>query len=181
MQQRRAFDDGAAHHMALLAMEQYGVMLAGLGGGKLHPAATRTGILAALREGLVPVWMPTRMVLGRPDIAESWDVTSDSLAAWLAGRLAAGTLILVKSVAVEPGSTIQDLVGAGVVDAALPGFLARARCGFHCIPATEAAALAHAIAAGTPPGVFVSAASACVAGGKGDDNIHCRPGARSVH
>jgi hypothetical protein len=54
-------------------------------------------------------------------------VTSDSLAAWLAGELKAEGLALVKSVI--PGDetvSVEDLSRQGVMDAALPSFLAMA-------------------------------------------------------
>jgi aspartokinase-like uncharacterized kinase len=108
-----------------------------------------------LRDGLVPVWLPTRMVLGRSDIAESWDVTSDSLAAWLAGRLAADCLVLVKSVAVKAGSTVSALARQGIVDPALPAFLASARSECRCIAATGHGDLKRALAVGEPPGTVV--------------------------
>src|SRR5690242_9630066 len=69
-----AFDNEAAHHMALLAMEQFGRALAGLD-AHLSPAATIAAIDAALRAQKVPVWSPTRMVL-KADIPASWDMTS---------------------------------------------------------------------------------------------------------
>lgn len=152
MQRRWGFDDSTAHRLALMAMEQYGVMLAALH-RNLRPAASRAEIGRTLRDGLVPVWLPTRMVLGRADIAESWDVTSDSLAAWLAGRLAADCLVLVKSVAA--GSTVHDLVRRGIVDPALPGFLARARSECRCIAASEHAALKRALTVSKAPGTLI--------------------------
>src|SRR5262249_61715091 len=72
--------------MALLAMEQYGRMLCGLQPG-LAPAASLAAIERTRRAGSVPVWMPARLALSRPEIAATWDITSDSLAAWLAGAL----------------------------------------------------------------------------------------------
>jgi aspartokinase-like uncharacterized kinase len=153
-QQRWKFDDAAAHRMALLAMEQYALMLAGLHSG-LRPAGSRERILKLLDDGATPVWMPSRMVLGRADIPESWDVTSDSLAAWLAGQLAASCLILVKSAAVEEGSTVGDLVRRGVVDPALPEFLARNHSECRCIEAGRYRDMAGALASGVPPGTGI--------------------------
>ena len=43
------------------------------------------------------VWKPSEMVLADEDILMNWDVTSDSLAAWLAVKLNAQHLVLVKS------------------------------------------------------------------------------------
>jgi aspartokinase-like uncharacterized kinase len=91
------FDDATAHAMALLAMEQYGRMLCGLQPG-LTPAADAEAIGTALEKGDTPVWMPVSMALSDPSIEQNWQVTSDSLAVWLAGQLGIDKLILIKSV-----------------------------------------------------------------------------------
>jgi len=152
-QRRWSFDDATAHHLALLAMEQYGLMLAGLQ-PRLRPAASLAEIRRVLAAGDVPVWLPTRMALGRPDIPESWDMTSDSLAAWLAARLHAEGLLLVKSVAVPPASAVEDLARQGVVDPLLAGFLRHVpEC--RCIDAGRHAELRAALAAGAMAGTPV--------------------------
>lgn len=151
-QRRWQFDDPIAHRLALLAMEQYGLMLAGLQ-PRLRPAASRAEIGRVLAAGDVPVWLPTRMALGRPEIPESWDVTSDSLAAWLAAQLGADGLLLVKSVAVAAGSTVEVLAREGIVDPLLAHFL-RGVPECRCIEAGRdaefRAALAASAMAGTP-------------------------------
>ncbi len=95
-QARWGFDDSAAHHLALLAMEQFGRMLCALQPG-LSPAETLAGIDERLRAGETPVWMPVPMVLADRQLPHGWDLTSDSLAAWLCGTLGAEGLLLVKS------------------------------------------------------------------------------------
>lgn len=153
MQRRWRFDDATAHRLAISAMEQNGRMLAALQPG-LRPAASRAAIRRALGAGEVPVWLPSAMALGRPEIPESWDVTSDSLAAWLAAALGAAGLVLVKSVAVADGESAEALARRGVVDPLLPAFLRRgvARC--LCIDASGhdamRAALRQGAVAGTP-------------------------------
>jgi aspartokinase-like uncharacterized kinase len=115
--------DPVAHHMALLAMEQYGRALASLARG-FCVAASVTAIRRALREGRVPVWAPAGMVLKAPDIPASWDVTSDSLAAWLAGRVGAQRLLLVKHGGPFEGRVrAAELVARDVVDRVFPRFL----------------------------------------------------------
>lgn len=122
-QPRMGFDDRAAHHMALLAMEQYGLALASLD-PRLVPAASVSAISAALEGGRVPVWLPARMAMAAEDIPASWDVTSDSLAAWLAGRLCAPQLILVKQVVLGADvMSARELAAKGIVDDAFAGFL----------------------------------------------------------
>jgi dihydroneopterin aldolase len=52
-------------------------------------------------------------------------VTSDSLAAWLAGKIGAERLLLVKHVALENGTAcVSDLVVRDIVDKAFAHFLA---------------------------------------------------------
>jgi dihydroneopterin aldolase len=118
------FDDRAAHRMGLLAMEQYGCAMASLH-ERLSLADSLELIYQGLAEGRVPVWLPTQMALADAAIPQSWDVTSDSLAAWLAGRIGAERLVLVKHVAVrEKTVRAGDLAARHVVDKAFADFLA---------------------------------------------------------
>jgi len=152
-QPRIGFDDRAAHHMALLAMAQYGCALASLHPGYV-PADSLTAIRRALRDRLVPVWSPVRMALRASDVAWSWDVTSDSLAAWLAGRLGAARLLLVKQVAPpERPVSAGDLVAQGIVDPAFSDMMGSVDCSLAG-PADHAAAAA-AIRVGAPAGLRI--------------------------
>jgi dihydroneopterin aldolase len=125
-QPKMGFNDGAAHRMALLAMEQYGCALAS-GRKRFALADTRAAIDRALRLEQVPVWLPTRMVLAAPEIPASWDVTSDSLAAWLAGKIGARRLLLVKHDPSAGPARARALLQRGVVDKAFPRFLRQSR------------------------------------------------------
>jgi len=137
-QQRLAFSDAAAHAMALLAMEQYAAVLADFE-PTLRACASAAEIGAALAAGAVALWLPRAMVASEPGIAESWTVTSDSLAAWLAGRIRARHLVLVKSAPSRPPPlSAKQLAEAGVVDAAFPGYIAAAGCTLgYCGPGEE--------------------------------------------
>ncbi len=126
-QQQLQFDDSTAHHMALLAMEQFGHLLCGLQPG-LTAATNQTEIDEVLAQGDTPVWMPTRMVMADPTIQHSWDVTSDSLAAWLAGQLSVEKLLLVKSITLDSDSlTLESLMQHDVIDAQFGDFLKQSR------------------------------------------------------
>jgi aspartokinase-like uncharacterized kinase len=160
LQKRRRFDDAAAHHMALLAMEQYGRMLAGLQPG-LRPAATRAEITRARRAGMAAVWMPTRMVLADRGIAATWDITSDSLAAWLAGQFTAARLVLVKSIALSESSVLATaLARRGIVDPAFPDYFARSGSDGWCVADADHAAMSVALKSGRGPGTRIVAAAA---------------------
>jgi aspartokinase-like uncharacterized kinase len=102
--------------MALLAMEQYGRMLCGLQSG-LIASAERTQMEMLLARGETVVWMPTAMVMADSQINHSWDVTSDSLAAWLCGQLGANKLLLVKSLTLDSEKlSVDELSERDVID-----------------------------------------------------------------
>jgi dihydroneopterin aldolase len=140
-QPKMGFDDRAAHEMALLAMDQYGYALANLGAG-WRLAASAAAIRRVLLDGGVPVWSAMPMMRGAKDVPWSWDVTSDSLSAWLAGRIGAKRVLLVKHVE-PPADPLRaaDLVAEGIVDPAFPRFLrASGAQAFIAGPAGHAAA-----------------------------------------
>lgn len=119
------FDDSTAHAMALQAMEQYGRMLCGLQPG-LSPAADAEAIHRTLERGDTPVWMPLTMALSDDTIEQNWQLTSDSLAAWLAGQLGIDKLVLIKSVALERDQLTSDWLQSNrVVDPQFAGYVRR--------------------------------------------------------
>ncbi|WP_330083154.1 uridylate kinase [Methylocystis iwaonis] len=120
-QPKLRFSEEAAHAMAILAMEQYALALADLYG--LTLAATREEIDAAHRRGQIALWRAARMVGAARDIAPGWDVTSDSLAAWLARQTSAGALLLIKSVDIGADSALESIASAGIVDPAFRDYV----------------------------------------------------------
>jgi dihydroneopterin aldolase len=122
-QPRMGFDDAAAHHMAMLGMEQFGYALASFD-RRLVVADSMAVLRRALAAGKVAVWRPARMAMKAADIPASWRVTSDSLAAWLAGKLRAPRLLLLKQVDLSRQPvTATALAEQGIVDPAFPTFL----------------------------------------------------------
>jgi aspartokinase-like uncharacterized kinase len=118
LQPQLGVDDLAAHRMAILAMQQYGVALQAL-----EPRLGLAQTEAELRHARAAIWLPWQMVGLEPAIEASWDVTSDSLAAWLATRLGADVLVLVKSAPVPDGeAAAADLASSGLVDPAFPAY-----------------------------------------------------------
>ena len=116
------FDDEAAHDMAMLAMAQFGRALVGMRPGFVL-VEEEAALRATLAQRRTPVWAPLRMA-SAAGLTSSWDTTSDSLAAWLAGRLEASRLILVKN---GEAASAQALAARGVVDPDFPAYLAAAR------------------------------------------------------
>jgi 5-(aminomethyl)-3-furanmethanol phosphate kinase len=154
-QERWRFDDRVAHRMALLAMHQYGLMLTGLE-PTLRPAETVETIRAECTARHVPVWLPYTMVAKRDDIEASWEVTSDSLALWLASALGAERLIMVKSAVlpVQPTS-IGVLTEAGILDGAFSRYAQAFAGEILCMQRSEHAALKDTLKGGRPAGTRV--------------------------
>jgi 5-(aminomethyl)-3-furanmethanol phosphate kinase len=138
--QRHPIGAQATHHMALLAMHMSAVMLAQFAPGYVV-AETPGEFDAAWERDLTPIWAPERMVLAAPDVPASWDVTSDSLAAWLAGAIAASNLVLVKSCPVPAAmdGDVAALAAAGIVDPSFPGFVAGAGLPWQVVSGAAAA------------------------------------------
>jgi len=118
-QRRFGFDDSEAHRRAVLAMEEYAAVLHERA-PRLIPAHTAGEIRAVLKDGGVPLWLPYSMVSGNAALPAGWEVTSDSLALWLAQELGLAGLILVKSLAVDGERPLEDLAASGVIDGHFP-------------------------------------------------------------
>jgi 5-(aminomethyl)-3-furanmethanol phosphate kinase len=83
-----------SHRMAILGMEQFGWLLS-----ELIPRAVRCTDLARARSlapGMTAVLLPAGLPLDA--LPASWQVTADSIAAWVADQVGAGRLVLVKEV-----------------------------------------------------------------------------------
>ncbi len=149
------FDDATGHHLALLAMEQYGRVLCALEPG-LAPATRLTEMRDLATAGITPVWMPVPLALADPHLPRTWDLTSDSLAAWLAGRLAAPALVLVKVAHLRPGPvTLEALIREGLVDPLLATYARAGEMAVYLLSATDAGALNDLIAGRPGPAVVV--------------------------
>ncbi|MGH8751291.1 MAG: aspartate kinase [Burkholderiales bacterium] len=135
-QQKWRFSDAAAHRMALLAMEQYAWMLIGMQPG-LIAARTVAEIRNISSNKNIPVWLPSVMVAGNTAIAETWDVTSDSLAAWLATQLGATQLLLVKPELPAQSLSPEQLSTRGIVDQAFAQFVKGSTCEILLLPAAQ--------------------------------------------
>lgn len=122
-QTRWRFGDETAHAMAILAMAQYGLMLAGLC-PELRAAAGLPELRALAGAGQAAVWVPEPSGLAGIEVKASWEVTSDSLAAWLAGRLGARRLLLVKAAEISHARVeAARLAAQGLIDPAFPGMI----------------------------------------------------------
>jgi dihydroneopterin aldolase len=143
-QAAQGFSDAAAHRMALLAMHTMAIALSDLAAG-FAVAENTAQFESAWRVGDTPVWAPASMVLAAADMPASWDVTSDSLAAWLAGEIDAARLVVVKSCALPADvRSVRALTQAGVVDACFARFVEGCKFSWQVVSGVEAALAALA-------------------------------------
>ena len=154
-----------AHQMAILAMDQFGWALA-----DLIPGAARCVELKPARDGVVAVLLPAALLAERDPLPASWAVTSDSIAAWVAGAAAAERLVLLKPVAglyctwPPEGNPIARLtvdelaaLGSAGVDAYFPAALRAAGVETWLIDGSEPARLAELLDEGGTVGTLVTA------------------------
>ena len=118
------FDALAAHRMAILAMQQMALLMQSLQPG-FRLLCSTADFNAAVGAA---IWSPAVTELDYAGIAPSWDITSDSLAAWLAGQVRADALVLVKSAPVAGNATLAELQGQGMLDAGFLGFAEQLAC-----------------------------------------------------
>lgn len=120
------FSEALAHRLALDAMGHFAEVIA-----ERRPAFVRVSgrpsVAAAHAAGRQALWDPSALRAGHPDLPESWDVTSDSLALFLGREIGAAATILVKSAEPAAAGTpaLRRLVAGGYVDRAFPAFLDR--------------------------------------------------------
>jgi 5-(aminomethyl)-3-furanmethanol phosphate kinase len=151
-----------AHRMAILGMEQFGWLLS-----ELIPGAERSADLARVGAGRTTVVLPAALSLDA--LPASWRVTSDSIAAWVADRVGAGRLVLVKEVdglyadwppRGEPLAhlTVAELAALrpGGVDAYLPTVLERASFETWVISGRDPERLVELLDRGTTAGTRIA-------------------------
>ena len=114
-QNRWRFDDNTAHRMAILAMQQMALLIKGLK-GNFSIACSVADIRKQLHRQKIVIWSPDIVELDNAAIQASWDITSDSLAAWLAKALSARELVLVKSAIIDASLSLQQLANQKIVD-----------------------------------------------------------------
>jgi dihydroneopterin aldolase len=153
-QKTMGFSDNAAHAMAILAMDQFGHVILDRD-DRLVPAGSLLDLERALGSGKIPVWLPSAVAIAAPDIRASWDVTSDALAAWLAGKLGADALLLVKQTSgFSSVDDVASLTAGGIIDAGF-GAMLPAGIDFYLAGPADAAAAHALLSSGSLPGTAI--------------------------
>jgi len=85
-----------SHHMAILAMDQYGVMLSSLILNSIKVYSLTK--LEKFSGKTLPIILPSKLILKSKILKPSWKVTSDSIAAYVGFKVKAEKVVLVKDV-----------------------------------------------------------------------------------
>jgi aspartokinase-like uncharacterized kinase len=119
---RLALPPATSHWMAVQAMDQYAELLVARLSGAVRVDSPEA-IDEALDRGQVPVLAPARWLRSVDPMPHSWNVTSDSIAAWISGALDARLLLLVKPAGAR-GDVVDpffaDALPAGVTPVIVP-------------------------------------------------------------
>lgn len=128
---RLGLRESAAHWMAILAMDQYAYLLADIIPGAVL-VRTLEDAEAAGAGGRAAVLAPSTLLRKEDPLPHDWQVTSDSIAAWLAGYTGIELLVLLKDVSgvydTDTASVLSTvsrstLTSYNVVDAYFPQML----------------------------------------------------------
>lgn len=161
---RGGLGESAAHWMAVLAMDQYGYLLADrIPGGGVARSLGRARTLAMA--GRVPVLLPCDLLRRADPLPHSWTVTADSIAAWVAGRVGAATLVLLKDSRGMAGAplrgephtriTLQQLAGWKGVDPHLSTLLRTGQLDLWVVNGEQPERLGELLTTGRTPGVHL--------------------------
>lgn len=85
-----------AHKLAILAMDQYGLFLSDIAPNSYSSYALEE--ISNSAKGMLPIFLPSKLMFREDPLEHSWDVTSDTITAYIAGLLHAEKLVLVTDV-----------------------------------------------------------------------------------
>ena len=95
--QRFTLSSEVSHRMAILGMDQFGLLLS-----QIIPNSCATYLLNDAKQlseiRVVPIFLPSPLMFQEDQLENSWNVTSDSIAAYVASRLHAAKVLLVTDV-----------------------------------------------------------------------------------
>lgn len=87
----------ASHRMSILGQDQYGLLLKDLMPNAIEVYAFEEA-QRELDKKKLPIFLPSKLFFSEDPLENSWDVTSDSIAAYVAGRMNIDKVLFVTDV-----------------------------------------------------------------------------------
>jgi hypothetical protein len=154
VQRERSLSEEAAHWMAVLAMDEYAYYLSDVSGIELTP-------LLVKKKG-IRIVLPYEILRRRDELPHSWDVTSDTIAAWMAYQTGSKLIKATDVDGIIIDGSLQDTIYASklrgletCVDRALPGFLVEHKMDALVINGLKAPILEDALKDRPTRGTFI--------------------------
>jgi hypothetical protein len=97
LDKRFSLSPAVAHRMAILGMDQYGLMLSNLIPNS-RLATTLNDLQKTMDSGRLTVFLPSASLVAEDALKNSWDVTSDSITVFIALKLHSARVILATDV-----------------------------------------------------------------------------------
>jgi aspartokinase-like uncharacterized kinase len=163
---RYHLDCTVAHRMALLAMDQYGYLLNQLIDGS-RLCSDLASACESAESGSAAILLPSALVIQADPLPHSWQVTSDTIAAWVCRCSGCNKLILLKDVdgllgsdGLMKGMAVEQLAAhAGGVDEYLSNFLKSAALDVWVINGLRPERLSELLVTGRTTGTCIVPAS----------------------
>jgi 5-(aminomethyl)-3-furanmethanol phosphate kinase len=92
-----SLDSKISHRMAILAMDQYGLLLSDLSANS-SVVGTFEDAKNVVNSGKLPIFLPSQFMFKDDPLENSWEVTSDSIALYIAHKLQAEKVLFVTDV-----------------------------------------------------------------------------------
>jgi aspartokinase-like uncharacterized kinase len=154
VQRESGLSEEAAHWMAVLAMDEYAYYLSDVSGIELTP-------LLVKKKG-IRIVQPYEILRRRDELPHSWDVTSDTIAAWMAYQTGSKLIKATDVDGIILDGRLQDSIDASklrgmetCVDMALPGFLVEHKMDALVINGLKAPILEDALKDRPTRGTFI--------------------------
>jgi aspartokinase-like uncharacterized kinase len=88
---------GVSHKMAILGMDQYGLLLSDLMPNSVAVSKLEE-IEYSFEMGKLPIFLPSNLLLKDDQLENSWNVTSDAIAMYVANKLGSHQVLLITNV-----------------------------------------------------------------------------------
>jgi hypothetical protein len=97
LDKRFSLSCGTSHKMAILGMDQYGLLLSDLMPNSVV-VRKLVEIKSSFEKEKLPIFLPSKLLFREDPLENSWDVTSDAIALYIANKLETPKVLLITDV-----------------------------------------------------------------------------------